>query len=185
MLGDVLRNVRRHVAVAAPCDEVRRVVALVAAHGDAALARHVVSSSIVSASAALGVAVGLVHLQVDQQPVAVLHQRVRRVRQLRLLAACPCAPVSRPGRSSTRASRCCASRRGSRPSGCRGRRAAARRPRSPFFLKLLSDAHASISVPSTVKCSLLISFAVARLLHNRPKELAGHVVVHQPLPILA
>src|SRR5580700_1185706 len=55
---------------------------------------------------------------------------------------------------------------------------------SPLGRKLLSDAQASISVPSTVKCSSLVSFN-SRLRHHGAEKLARHVVLQQARPIAA
>src|ERR1700689_3743960 len=86
MFRDVLSDVRRNVARATVRDEVARIVALVAGERDASRARDVVVYK-VERVAPLGTAVGNVHLQIDDQPVAVLHQRVRRVTELCLFAA--------------------------------------------------------------------------------------------------
>jgi hypothetical protein len=54
---------------------------------------------------------------------------------------------------------------------------------SPLGGRLLRDAHASISVPSTVKGSSLVQ--LARLRRHGAEKLTRHIVLQQPRPIAA
>ena len=109
-------------------DEVARVVALVGAQREA-LAPGEWRTIIVVAASRSAVPVACVEFGLDHQPVAVLHQRVAHVGELRLLAAALAIELVPRGRSSRRAWRCCASRRGSRARRCGQGRAA--RPNRP------------------------------------------------------
>ena len=77
----ILRHVRRDVERTAGRDEVAGVVSLIAAQGDAATARQPLVGHC-EGRAPLGRAIRRLDLKVNQQGVAVLHQRVARVAEL-------------------------------------------------------------------------------------------------------
>ena len=141
----VLGDVRRHPELAEGGDELLRVVALIGPEGRA---RPQVRGQ---RRLALRGPQGLRHAQVHEQPRPVLDQHVPLVDQLGLVLV---ALAGRPGAGSV-VDACVALRRRSPwrftvglPGSSGGVGGA------PLRLKLLSPAHASISVPSTVKCSV-------------------------------
>ena len=82
----VLRHMRGDVQLACGRDEILGVVSLVRAYGDATLAAFLFVLEHQQRSLTLGIAVGLGRHGGGDQAVAVLHQRVSQIRQVRLLA---------------------------------------------------------------------------------------------------
>ncbi len=82
----VLGNVRRHVQLPHRADEVLRVVSLVGTHRDAPRAALLLFGKHQQRRIALGISVGVRHHRSGDQTVAVLHQRMPQITQLRLLA---------------------------------------------------------------------------------------------------
>src|SRR5271155_2036906 len=148
------RDMWSHVQRPAGRDEIRGIISLVRAHSDAAGPRQVLINHF-DRGASLGRAVGFDDLKIDQQSVAVLHQRMTRIAQLGFLAR----PLGAQGGSGVvGGSLVRVGRRspwklvGGLPGSSGGLS-----PLPSLGLKLLSEAQASISVPSTVKWSSLIS----------------------------
>ena len=80
----LVRHVRRDIAVATIPDEVARVVALVSSQRDAAFSRQVVVDHF-ECHSPFGGAGCFGDAEIDEHPMAVLHERVGREGQLGLL----------------------------------------------------------------------------------------------------
>jgi hypothetical protein len=85
-LGVVLRNMQGDVELERSLDEVLRVAGLVRAQRDAPFAASALLFEQDQRGLAFGVAIGRGHHRGGDQAVAVLHQRVAEIGQMRLLA---------------------------------------------------------------------------------------------------
>ena len=108
-------------------------------------------------------------------------------------ARAPCGRASPPGpvpsyraghqgRWSRRGSRCCASRRGNRARRCGHRPGGS--PLPSFGWKLFIEAQASISVPSTEKCSAESSGLTCGSTRIAGRNATGDIACQQPLAVL-
>ena len=123
------------------------------------------------------------HATVDHQAVAILHQHVPCVSTAWPPCPDPCGPAAPRGRWSIGGSRWCGARRGNRRSDCPDHRAACSSLPS-LRLKLLWLAHASIRVPSTVKCSVESRPRLRACASTSLKNALCHLGLQQPLPVL-